>query len=272
MFIPTRVGAEWGPGIFSATLHRVRMFPFVLDHQPRFLRAGSAGIVCLQDPTVTIAHTDAPVDVTLFDAGRAEIQSWSKVRTVAVVPPAPSTSYLRVVGDSVTRYTISANLKYDRDAVPGPFQEELEIVPKWWGDPPPYRIFDREKYFAVTVATTVPMMTSSRSSARTRPSPWSCWRSTARPSEKRSRARTRSASERQGCAGELRPPGFPGRRCRAGAGPDRTASSTADVGVIPTQGAPGHMACPRPPDFSDRPPARRPTHHGCPAVASSRSG
>jgi hypothetical protein len=150
-FIPVRLGAEWGPGIFSATLHRVRMFPFSWIINPDFYELEVPASSVFKIPTVTIDHTDAPVNVTLFDAGRAEIQSWNGVRTVAVVPPAPSTCYLRVVGDSVTRYTIAANLKYDRDAVPGPFQEELEIVPKWWGDPPPYRIFDREKYFAVTV-------------------------------------------------------------------------------------------------------------------------
>jgi hypothetical protein len=36
-------------------------------------------------------------------------------------------------------------------AIPGPLQEELEILPKWWGDPEAYRMIERVKYFAVNL-------------------------------------------------------------------------------------------------------------------------
>ena len=150
-FSPVKVGIEWGPGIFSATLHRVRLFPVSWVINPDYYELEVPASSVFRIPTVTISHTDAPVDVTLFDAARAEIRSWNDVRSVAVVPPASTTCYLKVHGDVVTRYSISTNLNFDRDAVPGPFQEELEIIPKWWGDPPPYRVFDKEKVFGVTV-------------------------------------------------------------------------------------------------------------------------
>ncbi len=150
-FRPVRHGIEWGPGIYSATLHRVRMFPVSWVINPDYYELEVPAASVFRIPTVTIAHTDAPVDVTLFDSGRAEIRSWNDVRSVDIVPPASTTCYLKVHGDVVTRYTIRTSLKFDRDAVPGPFQEELEIIPKWWGDPPPFRIFDKEKVFGVTV-------------------------------------------------------------------------------------------------------------------------
>ena len=39
----------------------------------------------------------------------------------------------------------------DERTIPEPLQEEVEILPKWWGDPEPYRMFERETYFVVNV-------------------------------------------------------------------------------------------------------------------------
>ena len=68
-----------------------------------------------------------------------------------VVPPEKSTCYLKVFGSTVNRYTISVGLRVDPRAIPEPLQEELEVLPKWWDDPEPYRMFERERYFVVNV-------------------------------------------------------------------------------------------------------------------------
>ena len=68
-----------------------------------------------------------------------------------VVPPQKSTCYLEVSGSTVNRYTITTRLKVDGRALPGPLQVEFEPLPKWWGDPEPYRMVGQEKYFAVSV-------------------------------------------------------------------------------------------------------------------------
>src|SRR5205807_577738 len=49
------------------------------------------------------------------------------------------------------RYMITTSLRVDPRVVPGPLQEKLEWLPKWWGDPEPYPIREREKYFVVNV-------------------------------------------------------------------------------------------------------------------------
>lgn len=143
---------EWGPGIFQATLHAVLSFltnGWVINPDYYALDVPESDLFRI--PTVTIANTDLPLDVTLYDSARQVIQTWSNVRSVNVVPPQKSTCYLKVSGSTINRYTIAARLKVDARNVPGPLEEELELLPKWWGDPEPYRMFEREKYFAVNV-------------------------------------------------------------------------------------------------------------------------
>jgi hypothetical protein len=145
-------GGEWGPGIFQATLHSVRSFLLAgstINDDYYELEVPQSNVFRI--PTVTIAHTDLPLDVTLFDSARQVIQTWRDVRGAKVVPPPNSTCYLKVSGRSVNRYTIAARLLADPRAVPGPLREELELLPKWWGDPEPYRMFELEKYFAVKI-------------------------------------------------------------------------------------------------------------------------
>lgn len=146
------LGSEWGPGTFQATLHAVRSFlvdGWAINPDYYALEVPESSVFRI--PTVTIANTDLPLDVTLYNSARQVIQTWSNVRSVNVVPPENSTCYLKVSGSTVNRYTISTRLKVDARAIPGPLQEELELLPKWWGDPEPYRMFEREKYFAVNV-------------------------------------------------------------------------------------------------------------------------
>jgi hypothetical protein len=100
------------------------------------------------------SRVETPNDVVggLYDEARQVIQSWPNVRKVELTPPANSTCYLKVSGATANRYTIQTALKVDRDALPPPLQEEdLDVIPEWWGDPPPLRIKELEKHFAVNV-------------------------------------------------------------------------------------------------------------------------
>lgn len=145
-------GVEWGPGMFPATLHSVRSFlmaGWTINDDYYELEVPESSV--FRAPTVTIANTDLPLDVTLYDSGRQVIGTWPNVRGAKVNPPANSTCYLKVSGSTVNRYTIATRLLADPRAVPGPLEEELELLPKWWGDPEPYRMFEVEKYFAVNI-------------------------------------------------------------------------------------------------------------------------
>ena len=54
-------------------------------------------------------------------------------------------------GAKQTRYLISVAMKLQKDLIPGPWQEELQVVPKWWGDPPPVWIGDPLNYHAIEI-------------------------------------------------------------------------------------------------------------------------
>lgn len=147
-----RLASEWGPGTFEATLHAVLSYitgGWVINPDYYELEVPESSVFRI--PTITIANSDLPLDVALYDSTRQVIQTWSNVRSVDVVPPERSTCYLKVSGSTVNRYTITTRLKVDKRAIPGPLQEEVEVIPKWWGDPEPFRIFEREKYFLINV-------------------------------------------------------------------------------------------------------------------------
>ena len=143
---------EWGPGIFDATLHTTRDFLTggrVVN--PDYYQFDVGQVSVFRIPTVTISQTDRPVTVTLYDDDDRVLQSWANVRSATVLPPANTTCYLMVTGPSATRYTMSFKLRVDKDAIPGPWQEELEIFPKWWGDPPPLKLKELEHHYFVNV-------------------------------------------------------------------------------------------------------------------------
>ena len=66
-------------------------------------------------------------------------------------PPENTTCFLRVSASAPTRYRIFTGMRADPTAVPGPLQEELEIIPKWWGDPGPIEIKDIVKHYVVEI-------------------------------------------------------------------------------------------------------------------------
>ena len=137
---------SWGPGTYEASLHQDRGFPVALNMPPRwvmnddYFRLEVPSSSVFRQPKVSVFDADVPVTVTLFDATRQVIQSWPNVRRMSVKPPPDSTCYLKVTGSEPTRYFVSTGLFADPRNVPGPLQEELEVIPKWWGDPPPFRI------------------------------------------------------------------------------------------------------------------------------------
>jgi hypothetical protein len=125
----------WGPGSYDATLHTTTDRDFFQIDVPKllpFLR-----------PEFAIANTDRAIDVMLYDAARNLLEQHLGVRSVVVELPRSTQCFVEVAGTAVTRYTIDLRERVNRDALPGPFQEEEVIrLPHWWGDPA-LRIKDR---------------------------------------------------------------------------------------------------------------------------------
>ena len=145
----------WGPGSYDATLHRVRV-PTLngtsgLMMNDDYFRLLVPAINVLNRPFISIQSIDAQVNVTLYDGRQEVIQNWSNVRDMTAYPPENSTCFLSVSGNVETRYRISTGMRVDPRAIPGPLQEELEVLPKWWGDPPPLRFKDIVKHYVVQV-------------------------------------------------------------------------------------------------------------------------
>lgn len=142
---------EWGPGTYAATLHRAKG-PGALGYafvNRDIYRLEVPHSTVFREPTLEIRDSDEPLTVELLDADRNVLQRESPVTKVTFKPPPESVGYLRVTGQSPTRYTIVTGLKVRSGALPGPMQEELEIIPKYWGDPPPWRIHDDVTHWAV---------------------------------------------------------------------------------------------------------------------------
>lgn len=138
----------WGPGTYDATLHaQLFLSPWIggrtkLGTNDDWFRLDVPASRIFSQPTVSVYDADQPVDVELYDASRAVLRSWTGLRAMTDHPPPGSTCYLRVSGKRVTRYRISTRMTADPTKIPGPLQEELELIPKWWGDPPPVELFN----------------------------------------------------------------------------------------------------------------------------------
>lgn len=146
---------EWGPGTFDATLHRqlAPWFPSAYRVNNDYFQLEVPQSSVFRMPTISIFDTDLPVTVTLYDAGRNVIGSWENVRKMSTQPPPNTTCYLKVTGNGVSRYRIRTGLKVDRNALPGPLQEELEIIPKWWFAAEPEQLLQPVAHYAVEINT-----------------------------------------------------------------------------------------------------------------------
>ena len=140
---------DFGPGTFDATLHLTRG-PFRLPTvNPDYFRLDVPERALLRIPTVWVDSVDAPVDVTLYDSNRAVIGSWHRRGEIVIQPPERSTCFLEVTGADQTRYTIRSGCVVEKGLRLGPLEEELSLIPKWWGDPPPTRLTDRISHYAL---------------------------------------------------------------------------------------------------------------------------
>jgi hypothetical protein len=113
---------SWGPGTYEA---------------------GGDGYFRLQVPQRTIytrpvLQVSGGVDVTLYDERRVELDRWVGVDELTIHPPEWSTCYLVVSGP---QYRIGTAMALDTWIVRG-LQHEIEVLPKWWADPPPLLLRD----------------------------------------------------------------------------------------------------------------------------------
>ena len=142
---------EWGPGRFDATLHRPRTPLGWFYVNSDYYRLDVPARAIFSVPSFTVSDTDEPVDVVLYDAAQDELRRWSGVREVSIEPPDSSVCFVVISGAKQTRYAIDVGMKVKKGILPGPWQEELPFVHKWWGDPPPVWIDERETYYAIEV-------------------------------------------------------------------------------------------------------------------------
>ena len=147
-----------GPGTFDATLHQERGVAVIIGRGSKLvmnddyfrLKVPNMGADIFRRPTVSVYDADVPLNVALYNNAQVLIQQWKGVRNVTLYPPA-GTCFLKVSGTAPTRYKISVRLTVDPTKVPGPLQEELEIIPKWWGDPGPIRVIEDITHYLVDV-------------------------------------------------------------------------------------------------------------------------
>lgn len=147
---------SWGPGTYDATLHEHRTFSPVIGGGTHlvmnddYFRLQVPRNNLLQRPTISVFDADQPLDVTLYDEARTILQSWFG-RHMSTPLPENTTCFLKVSANKPTRYRISTRMTVDLSMLPGPFQEELEFLPKWWGDPPPLWLKDIVTHYVVEV-------------------------------------------------------------------------------------------------------------------------
>jgi hypothetical protein len=140
------------PGSYDATLHQERGLtplgqPVQLMNDD-YYRLEVPGGVNISRPTVSVYDADSPLDVVLYDNAQAVIQEWTGVRHMKAYPPRPSTCFLKVSGTLPTRYRIHARMTVDPALVPD-LEVEVDYLPKWWGDPPPFRLQDAVTHFVL---------------------------------------------------------------------------------------------------------------------------
>lgn len=143
---------SWGPGTYDATLHRdLLLSPYIGGGvkgsvNADYFRLDVPDRKIFSRPAVAVFDSDQPLEVTLYDEWRNVIEIQTNIRNVTFYPPPKSTCYLRVTGGQVTRYRISTRMEADSRIIPGPW-EEVQVFPKWWGDPPPLRVVDRVTHY-----------------------------------------------------------------------------------------------------------------------------
>jgi hypothetical protein len=118
---------SWGPGTYDAAGDGY--FRLQVPQRTIYTR-----------PAVTVS---GGVDVTLYDERRVELDRWTGVDELTIPPPEWSTCYLRVSGP---QYRIGTAMTLDTWIVRG-LQHAIEVLPKWWTDPPPLVLRDEVTHY-----------------------------------------------------------------------------------------------------------------------------
>jgi hypothetical protein len=114
---------SWGPGTYQTVSGHFRL---KVPQRTIYTR-----------PTVTISG--AGLEAILYDERRVELDRWTDVDALTVHPPEWSTCYLSVY--CPTPYRIGTAMTLDTPVIAGP-HHEIEVLPKWWSDPPPLLLTD----------------------------------------------------------------------------------------------------------------------------------
>ena len=145
----------FAPGSYDATLHQERGIslhggqgPLLMNDD--YFRLDVPAGPEISRPTLSVFDADAALDVTLYDAAHTVLRSWRGIRDMSTEPARGSTSFIKVSGTVPTRYRIHARMTVDPHLVPD-LVAPLDYVPKWWGDPPPFRVTDEVTHFVVPV-------------------------------------------------------------------------------------------------------------------------
>lgn len=150
IFVPLH--PTWGLGVYQNTLHVNRMpWGSWIDEDFFVLDVPSSSV--LRIPTVILSDTDTPITVELFDAARHLIQRWAGIRKVELLPPPETTCFLHVSGAAPTRYRMQIALRVQKGVLPGPHQVDTVHLPKWWGDPPPFEIYEEVTQYLTEVGS-----------------------------------------------------------------------------------------------------------------------
>ena len=104
----------------------------------------------LSVPCFQLISSDQPLDVNLYGPDGTLLSSFSQIKQGRVQLP-EADCWVEVRGLKTTRYSINFGYYLDKSKLPGPHQkEDIEIVPKWWPDPP-FVINEWEKWLEVVI-------------------------------------------------------------------------------------------------------------------------
>ena len=89
------------------------------------------------DARVRFFHTDAPLDISLYDADRTLLQQLGGVRSASFVLTPGATSYLKVTSPRTTRYTMAVRYQVDPSHLPSWVHDQYVVPLPDLGDPQP---------------------------------------------------------------------------------------------------------------------------------------
>jgi subtilisin family serine protease len=121
--------AVFGPGQYELN---------IIGSDQDFFRVqvGPAGALPA-DARVRFFHTDAPLNISLYDADRTLLQQLGGVRSASFVLTPGATSYLKVTSPRTTRYTMAIHYQVDPSHLPSWVHDQYVVPLLDLGDPQP---------------------------------------------------------------------------------------------------------------------------------------